>query len=161
MSHGEVKRADDRRLLKHSSYGATCTIDGCDRKHKAMGLCNGHYKRMKRYGMPDGGGTIRGEPERYLAEVVLPYRGAECLILPFARTNHGYGQIGVSKRPRKVHQIACAAAHGPRPSPTMGAAHSCGNGHLGCVNPAHLRWATHAENMRDMVSHGRARGGSR
>jgi hypothetical protein len=35
------------------------------------------------------------------------------------------------------------------------AAHSCGNGHLGCVNPRHLRWATAKENAHDELLHGR------
>jgi hypothetical protein len=32
-------------------------------------------------------------------------------------------------------------------------AHKCGNGHLSCINPAHLYWATPKENARDMVLH--------
>ena len=34
------------------------------------------------------------------------------------------------------------------------AIHSCGQGHLGCVNPAHLRWGSHVENMADRIAHG-------
>jgi hypothetical protein len=36
----------------------------------------------------------------------------------------------------------------------MQAAHSCGNGHLGCVNPHHLRWVTPKENAADRDDHG-------
>src|SRR5690606_20841041 len=42
----------------------------------------------------------------------------------------------------------------PRPTPRHEAAHSCGNGHLGCCNPRHLRWASHVANMADKVEHG-------
>lgn len=31
--------------------------------------------------------------------------------------------------------------------------HTCGNGHLSCVNPAHLRWGTQRENRSDAVKH--------
>jgi hypothetical protein len=34
--------------------------------------------------------------------------------------------------------------------------HSCGNGHLGCINPHHLRWGSHPENMSDKTIHGTA-----
>lgn len=160
MSHGEVKRGDDRRLLKRSTVSPFCKIEGCGRKTKAMGLCSGHYKRLKRHGAADGGGTIRGEPERYLREVVIPHRGKECLFWPYSR-NKGYGQINIGNKPRKVHQIVCAAVHGPRLYRKLEAAHSCGNGHLGCVNPDHLSWKTHAGNMQDMVDHGRSKRGRR
>lgn len=28
----------------------TCTIDGCDKRHKAFGLCQMHYARQRRHG---------------------------------------------------------------------------------------------------------------
>lgn len=31
--------------------------------------------------------------------------------------------------------------------------HLCGNGHLGCCNPRHLRWGTDAENAQDRILH--------
>jgi hypothetical protein len=36
------------------------------------------------------------------------------------------------------------------------AAHSCGNGHLGCVTKRHLSWKTRSGNMLDMIEHGRS-----
>ena len=43
---------------------------------------------------------------------------------------------------------------GPRRRRAHQAAHSCGHGDEGCVNPSHLRWATPQENSDDMVLHG-------
>jgi hypothetical protein len=33
------------------------------------------------------------------------------------------------------------------------ATHICGNGHLSCVNPAHLKWGSASDNARDAVVH--------
>lgn len=44
-------------------------------------------------------------------------------------------------------------ALGSPPSADHVAAHKCGNGHLSCVNPKHLYWATTTENARDRVLH--------
>ena len=30
----------------------TCKIDGCERKHCALGLCSMHYKRLLKHGDP-------------------------------------------------------------------------------------------------------------
>jgi hypothetical protein len=35
----------------------------------------------------------------------------------------------------------------------------CGNGHLGCINPHHLKWKTHWENHQDRHVHGTVRYG--
>jgi hypothetical protein len=55
----------------------------------------------------------------------------------------------------------CLLAHGEPPSAEHQAAHSCGKGHLGCVNPKHLRWATPSENINDQLAHGTMRTGER
>lgn len=31
-------------------YGATCSVEGCDRRHKTNGLCDPHYTRLKKHG---------------------------------------------------------------------------------------------------------------
>lgn len=51
-------------------------------------------------------------------------------------------------------RVMCELAHGKPPTAEHEAAHSCGNGHLGCINPKHLRWATHIENEADKLMHG-------
>ena len=83
----------------------------------------------------------------------------DCLIWPFSRNNKGYpdGTCVPRKAYIKPNMLMCALKNGPKPTARHEVAHSCGNGHLGCINPNHLRWATHAENMQEMVSHGRSR----
>jgi hypothetical protein len=54
----------------------------------------------------------------------------------------------------KVSRFICELAHGEPPASGQHAAHSCGNGHLGCVNPRHLSWKTAGENQMDRVAHG-------
>ncbi len=69
-----------------------------------------------------------------------------CLIWPLSRAQNGYPTAGKGNAIRP-HRIMCEHRHGPPPSPEHQAAHSCGNGHLGCVNPWHLNWKTPAENQ--------------
>lgn len=102
-----------------------------------------------------------GEAQAAIAAAHLHSDAVACLLWPYSRDNHGYAQASVGGRVRKVHQVICEKRHGPRPSRQHDAAHSCGNGHLGCVNPNHLRWKTHAANSLEMVEHGRSPRGSR
>jgi hypothetical protein len=69
-----------------------------------------------------------------------------CLIWPLSRAQNGYPTAG-KKNAIRPHRIMCERRHGPAPSSEHQAAHSCGNGHLGCVNPWHLNWKTPAENQ--------------
>lgn len=68
-----------------------------------------------------------------------------CLIWPFRLASNGYGQIGGANH--IPHRIMCEYRHGPAPTDAHQAAHSCGAGHRGCVNPMHLNWRTPAENQ--------------
>lgn len=74
-----------------------------------------------------------------------------CVTWPFYRTKDGYGK---TTRWIGAHRLACYLAHGEPPAEKLVAAHNCGKGHLGCVNPNHLRWATQTENMADKWLHG-------
>jgi len=86
------------------------------------------------------------------------HEGDECLVFPFSRDRKGYGVVWVKKadfrRRTGAHRLMCELAHGEPPSSRLEAAHSCGMGRNGCVNPRHLRWATRKENAQDAVAHG-------
>ena len=51
----------------------------------------------------------------------------------------------------RAHVLICTIMHGPRPDGAH-ALHSCHRPR--CVNPSHLRWGTHTDNMNDSASAG-------
>lgn len=77
-----------------------------------------------------------------------------CLVWPFARDKHGRGMMQHEGEHWWAHRYMCTLAKGEPPTPKHTAAHSCGNGHGGCINPNHLSWKTQAENLEDCRSHG-------
>lgn len=84
----------------------------------------------------------------------------ECVIFSGRRQPNGYGRVSIDGQYVRAHVHACRLAHGERPPGKRDAAHSCGE--RMCINPAHLRWATRAENEADKIAQGRSnRGGHR
>lgn len=151
------KRAWVTRRAKNSSrvvVRPACKVEGCEKPVKALGYCTGHRKRLKLYGDPLGGGTGKGVLLRYMLDVVVPFAGSECLVWPFSRAGTGYGHLYYEGRQQGAHRVACALVHGPAPTLKHEAAHLCGKGHEGCVNPNHLAWKTSAENKADKIVHG-------
>lgn len=146
-----------------------CSIPGCEKPVEARGWCNKHYWRWRRNGDPLAGRasvasateTMAGEARGYYERIVLNHDIDACLIWPFNRNRHGYGRLRVGKRMKVVARMVCEHRHGPPPSPEHEAAHSCGQGHEGCVARAHLSWATHAQNMADTLQHGTHNRGER
>jgi hypothetical protein len=133
----------------------TCAIEGCGKPVECRGWCNLHYRRFRRHGDVLGGReTKEGEPIRFYREKVLQYQGDECLIWPYAKTSKGYGTLWIGQKNQRVIRLVCEEFNGPPPTPKHEAAHSCGNGHLGCVTKGHLRWATTAENQAEKIAHG-------
>jgi hypothetical protein len=80
----------------------------------------------------------------------------ECLEWPFKLFPSGYGAIFDDRtgEKRNASRVMCEVAHGPPPTMLHQAAHTCGKGHLGCVNPNHLSWKTPAQNQADRLEHG-------
>src|SRR5262249_48826829 len=101
-----------------------------------------------------------GEPTAYLMSY-LGYQGDDCLSWPHGRDSRGYGICRVDGVLSKASRHMCILTYGPPPFEGAHAAHSCGNGHLGCFNPRHLRWATCIENSRDKYAHGTMMQGER
>ena len=141
--------------MGHRAY--SCSIDGCNQLAWARGWCRKHYARWRAHGDPAVTMLAVSAPGAGMAFIhALPTGGDRCILWPFARNNHGYGQLNIGAG-RKVlaHRLACELAHGPAPTSRHVAAHSCGGGHLGCVAPWHLSWKTQGENARDTIAHGR------
>ena len=140
----------------------SCSIPGCDSKSRTRGWCSMHYQRWCRNGdpliakpkSPDGAG------HKWISEH-KNYDGDDCVSWPFGGYGNGYGAICVNGANRVASNYMCEVAHGPCPDDKPEAAHSCGNGHLGCMNPKHLRWASRTENKADELFHGRRNRGER
>lgn len=130
-----------------------CSFPGCNKPIRTRGWCSSHYQRWLRSGDPAGKHALYGDASRYLETVVLRYTGTDCLLWPF---NH---YIRINGRSRIIFRVVCERTRGSAPSPRHHAAHSCGNGHLMCVNPHHLSWKTPRQNEADKLIHGtRVRG---
>lgn len=139
-----------------------CSLEGCDKPHLALGYCEPHYRRFKKHGDPLLGGAANGDLAKWIDEVALPFNEDGCLIWPFGRHKDGYAQgsyPGIATK--HACRAVCELSHGEPPTPEHEAAHSCGNGTGGCINPRHLSWKTHVENEADKVEHGTLLRGSR
>lgn len=123
------------------------------------GMCRSHYRRNRDHGSPFGGKARDGAPQAFL-ESAITFTGEDCLTWPYAR-NFGYGVMRVGGVNKVVHRLVCIAAHGEPPTEGHEAAHTCGRGSSGCVNPNHLRWATTVENEADKLVHGTHNRGER
>ena len=140
-----------------------CKIDGCSTLAVPgrRDMCNAHYLRNYRYGDPHINHRVNyGKAQEFLSTAIA-YDGDECLLWPYGKNRGGRGMVGEAGQMQLAHRIVCKRRHGPPPSAYHQAAHSCGNGHLGCVTGAHLRWATPKENAADTVRHERTGRGER
>lgn len=84
---------------------------------------------------------------------LVGHQDRECIPWPYACDRHGYGQCGFNGKIWRAHRLMCFLDQGEPPTPEHQATHECGNGHLGCVNPAHLLWKTETGNKRDAIRH--------
>jgi hypothetical protein len=96
--------------------------------------------------------TAFGAPRAFFEAAASQSETTACIKWPFSVQSNGYGQIRLGSRVRRVHLLMCETIHGVQPSPKHEAAHSCGE--KLCINPHHLRWSTHAENIADKLDHG-------
>lgn len=136
-----------------------CSVHGCDRVSHSRGLCGTHYQRLRT------SGSTRPEVPISVSRGLAWLRANcqpdhdECVLWPFTVNPSGYGNLGTRGTNVNAHAETCRIVHGPRPSVSHEAAHSCGN--RACVNGKHLRWATAKENAADRLLHGTNLAGER
>lgn len=98
--------------------------------------------------------SITVEPEvwdRYITKVAMAAPD-ECWEWTAARNRRGYGRFNYRGKNRHAHRLALEF-RGVEIPDGMLALHSCDN--PPCVNPAHLRVGTYADNAADMMERGR------
>lgn len=134
-----------------------CAFPGCPNEYTGKtggGLCNSHYWQKFKGRELTPLSYRRNQCEPWLLAHV-DHDGDECLIWPFQRyQDSGMPAVKYKGKQGQATRVMCELAHGKPPTPKHQAAHSCGKGHLGCINPNHLRWATAKENAADKVAHG-------
>jgi hypothetical protein len=137
-----------------------CCIKECNLPVVALGLCNKHWRRNKKFGSPVAvschSGTFRGlSAEERFARSVVKTDG--CWLWKASKDKNGYGIFkgelaGVLFT--RAHRFSYALHTGDL-LVGMQALHTCDN--PSCVNPHHLFSGTNADNMRDKVQKGRHR----
>lgn len=80
-----------------------------------------------------------------------------CWIWPGTKLETGYGCLSLFRKSVFAHRFSWGLHNGPIP-PGLCVMHVCDN--PPCVNPAHLRLGTKAENLKDMYAKGRGRNGN-
>lgn len=132
-----------------------CSVEGCDRKHYAKGLCEMHWRRVRKHGDPLAGANHAPLTDRFWRYVC---KGDGCWLWVGNRAPNGYGRIqsgGKGSRHVGAHRLSYEIHHGPIPEGVV-VMHSCDT--PACVNPAHLSAGTHRDNTADMITKGRRRG---
>ena len=141
--------------------GAICSVDGCSKPACKRGFCDAHYHQARYRGLLAP--TQRAPRNAHITflKSLLVNEQDGCVRWPFSRTKFGYAATKFHGKSINASRLMCIIAHGDPPTESHQAAHSCGNGHMGCVNPRHLRWATPSENALEKYSHGTMRVGER
>lgn len=138
-----------------------CGCKGCDLPVVALGMCNKHWQRNRKYGTPFAVKTrtweMRGlaAPERFGKQVKFT---DNCWEWAGPTDKDGYGIFrgefeGVAYQ--RAHRYSWALHNKQNIPKGILACHKCDNPR--CVNPDHIFLGTGADNMRDKIEKGRQR----
>lgn len=130
-----------------------CTIDGCQKKLFARGMCSMHYSRVRKWGDPnrrDKPGLppgSKGTPVQRVLEKVEKLPGG-CWRFTGATNEHGYGIIRNAGRNTRAHIVTWTAKNGPVPEGKELDHFRFPKTCIGpaCCNPRHVRPETHRVN---------------
>lgn len=127
----------------------TCTVEGCDKKHKGHGLCEMHYRRNYREQIPKS--PIKTIKELF-DESYMPIPEAGCWLWTGSFFKYGYGRININGKHFRAHRLSWIIHKGQIPE-GMRVCHKCDT--PSCVNPDHLFIGTDQDNYDDAVKKGR------
>lgn len=125
-----------------------CAADGCIKPAIKGQWCGTHADRLRRLGRLE---LPPSSKMQFLTSLTEPTGG--CVTWPWSKNANGYGLFKALGE-ITAHRVACRVFHGPPPAGKPWAIHSCGQGHLACVAPWHLRWGSVQDNSDDAVAHG-------
>lgn len=141
------------KRAKAAKQRPPCSVVGCEREARSLGMCNRHYENQRVRGNPV---PVKDLPlERRLVYTVTR---SGCWEFKGKRNGFGYGIVSYRNRAIRAHRAAYETWVGPIPAGAE-IRHKCDN--PPCINPAHLEPGSHADNMRDMQDRGRNRARSR
>lgn len=90
----------------------------------------------------------------------MNYDSERCLRWPFSYDKDvGRGKLLYDGESWWAHRLMCVFVNGSPPADKPQSAHSCGNGHMGCVHPKHLSWSDQSSNHLERRKHGTAKTG--
>lgn len=133
-----------------------CSVDGCDRGILRSGLCNAHFLRKKRTGNAIGIRPLVGEKGKWL-ESHSSVSTDDCVFYPYQGGKVKIFSADIYDYPARA---MCKLVYGNNEYEKPVVRHLCGNGHLLCVNPKHLKWGSNSENQLDRIKHGTSNRGS-
>lgn len=134
-----------RPVRRKASIPDVCTVDGCEFPHRSLGYCSAHYaQHLRGEGIRDfipQGLSLADRLDLYTNK-----KGPDDCWEWTGTITQGYGVLNMGGRGGttvRAHRAAWVRAYGPIPEGKW-LDHLCGN--RKCLNVAHLRLATPAEN---------------
>ena len=130
-----------------------CSVKDCDRKKYSRNVCAMHYKRLHRTGSTDPVNRPRESTLQDAFRFRMPGPPPEgCWIWTGSCNSSGYGVISHAGSILRAHRVSYVLHVGEIPDGKL-LRHTCDV--RNCVQPAHLKPGTYAENTADMMERGR------
>jgi len=127
-----------------------CSIENCERKHRAKGYCHIHYLRISRRNTSELVKCLPIEERFHKGYKINEITGCWDWIKSLG--SHGYAHIAERGKNLRGHRLSYEIHFGKISSGLL-VLHKCDN--RKCVNPKHLFLGSQKENMEDMIAKGR------